>query len=95
MLAPTFTSETHPAETTTYHTIALPDPASAFWKETLSGFTQLLALTNAGDDRIFIVEQRGLIWAVGWGQEKPVRILFNFSIINLPYSPGHFTFMAL
>jgi glucose/arabinose dehydrogenase len=74
-LAPTFTPETHPTQTTTNHAIALPDPASAFWKETLSGFTQPLALTNAGDDRIFVVEQRGLIWTVDWDQNNPQGFL--------------------
>ena len=69
-LAPTFTPATPPTENTTDHTIALPDPASAAWKEVLSGFTRPLTLTNAGDDRVFIVEQRGLIWAVDIDQNN-------------------------
>ncbi len=69
--APTFTPVVHLTETTTDLTIALPDPASAAWKEVLSGFTRPLALTNAGDDRVFVVEQRGYIWAVDWDQDNP------------------------
>ena len=69
--SPTFTPAAQPTETTADHTIALPDPASAAWVEVLSGFTRPLALMNAGDDRVFVVEQRGFIWAVDWGQDKP------------------------
>ena len=70
-LTPTFTPEAHPTEIATDHPISLPDPASAAWVEVLSGFTQPLALTNAGDDRVFVVEQRGFIWAVDRDQDKP------------------------
>jgi glucose/arabinose dehydrogenase len=70
-LSPTFTPPAQPTETTTERNIALPDPASATWKEVLSGFTRPLALTNAGDDRVFVVEQRGFIWVVDWAQDKP------------------------
>jgi glucose/arabinose dehydrogenase len=70
-LTPTFTPAAHPTEIATDHTISLPDPASAVWKEVLSGFTRPLALTNAGDNRVFVVEQRGYIWAVDWDQDKP------------------------
>ncbi len=70
-LTPTFTPAAHPTEITTDRTISLPDPASAAWVEVLSGFTRPLALTNAGDNRVFVVEQRGFIWAVAWDQDKP------------------------
>ena len=70
-LSPTITPATQPTETTTERNIALPDPASAAWVEVLSGFTRPLALTNAGDDRVFVVEQRGFIWTVDWDQDKP------------------------
>jgi len=70
-LAPTFTPAVHPTEIPPNRIISLPDPASAAWKEVLTGFTRPLALTNAGDDRVFVVEQRGFIWAVDWGQDKP------------------------
>ncbi|TET96520.1 MAG: glucose dehydrogenase [Anaerolineales bacterium] len=70
-LVPTFTPAAQPTETTPARRIALPDPASATWKDALSGFTRPLTLTNAGDDRVFVVEQRGLIWAVDWGQNNP------------------------
>ncbi len=70
-LAPTLTPPAQLSETTPTRRITLPDPASAAWKEVLSGFTRPLALTNAGDDRVFVVEQRGLIWAVDWSQNNP------------------------
>jgi len=70
-LTATFTPEAHPTEITTDRAISLPDPASAAWVEVLSGFTRPLALTNAGDNRVFVVEQRGFIWAVAWDQDKP------------------------
>ena len=70
-LAPTFTPAAQPTETMPARRIALPDPASAAWKGVLSSFTRPLALTNAGDDRVFVVEQRGLIWTVDWGQNNP------------------------
>ena len=69
--APTFTPAAQPTETTPARRIELPDPASAAWKEVLSGYTRPLALSNAGDDRVFVVEQQGLIWAVDWGQDNP------------------------
>lgn len=69
--APTFTPAVHPTEIPPNRIISLPDPASAAWKEVLTGFTRPLALTNAGDDRVFVVEQRGFIWTVDWDQDKP------------------------
>jgi len=70
-LAPTLEPTAHPIETTPARRSALPNPSSAAWKNVLSGFTRPLALMNAGDDRVFIVEQRGLIWVVNWGQNNP------------------------
>ena len=70
-LVATFTPTLLPTETTPALLIALPDPASAAWKGVLTGFTQPLALTNSGDERVFIVEQQGLIWVVDWGQNNP------------------------
>ncbi len=70
-LAPTFKPAALPTYTTPARRSALPDPASAAWKNSFSGFTRPLALTNAGDDRVFIVEQRGLIWVADWGQNDP------------------------
>jgi glucose/arabinose dehydrogenase len=67
----TFTPAVLSTETTPALPIALPDPASAAWKGVLTGFTQPLALTNSGDEQVFIVEQQGLIWAVDWGQNNP------------------------
>ncbi len=63
-------AEELPEATPTYRN-ALPNPATADWKEVLSGFTRPLALTSAGDDRVFVVEQRGLVWVVDWSQDNP------------------------
>lgn len=43
---------------------ALPDPSGYQWREVAGGFSQPLAVAHAGDDRLFVVEQRGMIWVV-------------------------------
>lgn len=42
----------------------LPDPSAVSWTRIASGFNKPLALENAGDERLFVVEQRGMIWIV-------------------------------
>jgi glucose/arabinose dehydrogenase len=54
---------------------SLPDPASAQWNEVLAGFTHPLDLTHAGDERLFIVEQAGLIWIVKGDQRTEAPFL--------------------
>ncbi len=42
----------------------LPDASGYRWTKVVDGFIRPLDLQNAGDGRIFIVEQRGVIWIV-------------------------------
>jgi glucose/arabinose dehydrogenase len=43
---------------------SLPDPAAVSWKQVATGFAKPLALENVGDARVFVVEQRGMIWII-------------------------------
>lgn len=47
---------------------ALPAPASARWEPVLDGLTQPLDLQHAGDERLFVVQQPGLVRVVEGGQ---------------------------
>ena len=47
----------------------LPDPTTATWELVVSEFSKPLLLTHAGDDRLFIVEQEGLVWIIENGQK--------------------------
>ena len=47
----------------------LPDPETATWRSFMDGFDNPLNLTHAGDERLFIVEQDGLIWVIEDGQK--------------------------
>jgi glucose/arabinose dehydrogenase len=42
----------------------IPTAASAVWTPVIDGFTRPVVVANAGDDRLFVVEQRGVIWIV-------------------------------
>ncbi|MFN2147981.1 MAG: PQQ-dependent sugar dehydrogenase [Anaerolineales bacterium] len=53
----------------------IPDPASAVWTRVLDGFNRPVAITNAGDSRLFVVEQRGMIWIVQDGERQPEPFL--------------------
>lgn len=46
----------------------LPDPETATWRSFMDGFDNPLSLTHAGDERLFIAEQEGLIWIIENGQ---------------------------
>jgi glucose/arabinose dehydrogenase len=52
-----------------------PDPEAFRWREIASGFTRPLDLQHAGDERIFVVEQRGLIWILSEGNVLPEPFL--------------------
>jgi glucose/arabinose dehydrogenase len=56
------TAEAQPTETTAaVQPGTQPDPACCTLTEALNGFNRPLYLTHAGDDRLFVVEQDGLI----------------------------------
>ncbi len=50
---------------------ALPDPAGAVWTAVVGGFRRPVDIQQAGDDRLFVVEQHGLIWIVAGGAVLP------------------------
>jgi glucose/arabinose dehydrogenase len=47
----------------------LPGPETVTWRSFMDGFNDPLLLTHAGDERLFIVEQDGLIWVIEDGQK--------------------------
>jgi glucose/arabinose dehydrogenase len=49
----------------------LPDPESASWVLVADGFERPLDVQDAGDERLFVVEQRGLIWVLEDGKRIP------------------------
>jgi glucose/arabinose dehydrogenase len=52
-----------------------PDPASFQWNLVAEGFQKPLDLTHAGDARVFVVEQSGLIHVLQDGQPLPTPYL--------------------
>ncbi|MEW6568456.1 MAG: PQQ-dependent sugar dehydrogenase [Chloroflexota bacterium] len=52
-----------------------PDPAALQWTLVASGFTRPLDVQNAGDARLFIVEQAGVIRVIEDGQLQPEPFL--------------------
>ncbi len=68
------TTESPPTETsvatateTMQSVQTLPDASGYRWSKVVDGFVRPLDLQNAGDERVFIVEQRGLIWILEGG----------------------------
>ncbi|MDX1599958.1 MAG: PQQ-dependent sugar dehydrogenase [Anaerolineales bacterium] len=47
---------------------SLPDPETAVWTQVAAGLTQPLGLEHAGDDRLFVLEQPGVVRIVRDGQ---------------------------
>jgi glucose/arabinose dehydrogenase len=47
---------------------ALPDPSGTVWTAVAGGFRRPVDIQHAGDDRLFVVGQRGLIWIIESGQ---------------------------
>jgi glucose/arabinose dehydrogenase len=100
VVSPTPVPPTEPPPTSTPITAeALPDPSGYRWSEIAGGFIKPLALTHAGDDRLFVVEQRGVIWVIRNGQVLPepfldirdrvVDISFEQGLLGLAFHPQH------
>jgi glucose/arabinose dehydrogenase len=49
-------------------TSVLPDPNTATWNLVADGFRRPVAAVHAGDERLFIVEQAGVIWILQNGE---------------------------
>lgn len=60
-----------PGETPSAPAAALPDPGSAVWLPVVDGLSLPVDLTHAGDERLFVVEKRGLIRLVSAGRLSP------------------------
>ena len=63
---------------------AIFDPSSVVFREVMSGLTQPVFITNAGDgsNRLFIVERTGRIWIFADGTLLPSPFLDIHSIVN-------------
>ena len=48
---------------------SLPDPGTATWQLIRDDFDKPLLLTHAGDERLFVGEQDGLVWIIEDGQK--------------------------
>jgi glucose/arabinose dehydrogenase len=78
-----------------------PDPAPLHWNLVADGFQKPLDLTHAGDDRLFVVEQAGLIHILKDGQRLPTpyldirdRVNDNASergLLGLAFHPNYFS----
>lgn len=59
-----------------------PDPAQVQFTEVASGFTRPLNLTHAGDGRLFVVEQNGLIKIIENGTVNPTPFLDVSALVS-------------
>lgn len=59
---------------TAQEAIAIPDPGTATWVLVAGDFRRPVAVTHTGDERLFIVEQEGVIWIL----ENNVRMVEPF-----------------
>lgn len=63
------------APTATPAVQSLPDPAGYVWQLVAGDFVRPVALAHAGDGRLFVVEQRGIIWVLQDGQRQDQPLL--------------------
>lgn len=68
--APTQAPPQMPTETA-LPAISLPDASGFQWVKVSEGLDRPLDLQHAGDTRLFVVEQRGLIWILENGERRP------------------------
>jgi glucose/arabinose dehydrogenase len=99
-LSPTPLPPTVPPPTPTPATVEqLPDPSGYEWTQVAGGLSKPLALTHAGDDRLFVVEQRGMVWVIRNGQILPEPFLdirdrvvdtaFEQGLLGLAFHPQY------
>jgi glucose/arabinose dehydrogenase len=72
----------HFTETAPAARFALPAPGSASWETVLTGFSRPIALTHADDERVFVAEQRGVIWSIDWTLDDPQVFLDIREAVN-------------
>jgi glucose/arabinose dehydrogenase len=64
---PSATGSTPETPTPVTNVANFPDPSGYTWSPVGSGFTRPVDLTHAGDERLFVVEQQGIIWVIDGG----------------------------
>ena len=103
--APSPTPTNPPPTATPEFVLEIPDPLGYQWSMVADGFQKPVAITHAGDSRLFIVEQRGVIWVLQEGVLQPEPFLdirdrvnssaFEQGLLGLAFDPefartGHF-----
>jgi len=68
---PTLTEPAPTGPPTAVPAIALPDPSRFRWAEVANGFARALGLEATLDGRLFVLEQRGVIWVIQDGVVLP------------------------
>ena len=102
---PTPTPTEIPPTPTPESVAELPDPAGYQWSRVAEGLQKPVALAHADDDRLFIVEQRGVIWVMQDGvirsepyldiRDRVNSSAFEQGLLGLAFDPsfartGHF-----
>jgi glucose/arabinose dehydrogenase len=85
--------------TTSFFVEKLPDPSTAHWSLIVNGMEKPVDLQHAGDDRLFVVEQRGVIQVIDAGEilAKPFLDLRDFvnasgseqGLLGLAFHPNY------
>jgi glucose/arabinose dehydrogenase len=70
---------------------AAPDPARYQWVKVASDFDSPIFLTHAGDERIFVAEQGGLIWIIENGAVLPDPFLDISNLLSDDVFEGGYT----
>jgi glucose/arabinose dehydrogenase len=60
----------------------IPDPGTATWVLVAGDFRRPVAVTHAGDERLFVVEQEGVIWILENGQRLSEPFLDIRQLVN-------------
>ena len=81
--------------------VALPDPSGFRWAEVANGFARALGLEATPDGRLFVLEQRGVIWVIQDGVVLPDPFLdirdrvessaFEQGLLGLAFHPQFLT----
>jgi glucose/arabinose dehydrogenase len=69
----------------------IPDPAKYQWVEVASDFDSPIYLTHAGDTRLFVAEQGGLIWIIENGEVLPDPFLDISLLLSDDVFSGSYT----
>lgn len=96
-LVPTPTATVPPPSPTPEFALGLPDPLEYEWTLVADGFQKPVALAHVDDKRLFVVEQRGVIWILQDGVVEPEPFLdirdrvnssaFEQGLLGLAFDP--------